>query len=808
MSTTKNTFTIPDPLASNEDKLKDSYGLNFAKSIQQEWFGGGLINDKCIFSKRHIEIKRLRKYYRGEQDTQVYKDLAARQENDKSYLNLKWTPTNYAEKFVNNVHNGISDENYNLDIRSADKFAVLNRQKKLLNHKKNMYSKDMLERAKALQGIDLVPKGFVPENEEELSLYNQIKERPKQEIAEEILIKFVKNVSSWNYIKKEANKDAVITDLQVARVFTHPTNGVTVEYVDPESYGHSFVERNDFNDAYYHFVVDTITINDIRKESGFSEKKCRKIAKLYGDTNNGSDVDYDTCDLNKILNYRINVMHFTFKSDKEQVHKAYYDKKGNLKKTAKRDSTFKVPEGSERSRISKRLDTWYEGTYIVGSNEYIYNYKESENIAFDEMDRAISPFIAVSTNLYKNQLKSFLSNITSTIDDLILTDLKIQHLMLELKPDLIEIDIDQLADLGPSSKGEDNKQKNYKEALSILQTKGVVLKKRVNMGEEGMKDGASARPIPNQQGSALTALLNIWAHYYNLIRETTGINPARDGSLPPDALLGVNEMNRLASNTNTKHIVDAAVSFDKKICESISTRIKSIFTLKEEAVHLVKMYTNAVGKHNIEALESLKDRHLHEFGFTVEMVPAKAELDELKQDLGIALQEGTIDVSEKAEILRHARSSMKQAIEYMRYVRNRKIKERNKQVMLDQKLQSQSNSEAARVKIEGEMQSYQMKAQVDLQKEMQLSTLRLKEYSEKLSLDAPKEQKEFEQKAYLEQIKNLQTINLTKYKEDQKTEREKENSSRQSTMIEQRQKQLGAFDFSNKINLKDILASA
>jgi hypothetical protein len=40
-----------------------------------------------------------------------------------------------------------------------------------------------------------------------------------------------------------------------------------------------------------------------------------------------------------------------------------------------------------------------------------------------------------------------------------------------------------------------------------------------------------------------------------LIRDLTGINPARDGS-SQDALLGVNQMSDLASNTVTKHIVD------------------------------------------------------------------------------------------------------------------------------------------------------------------------------------------------------------------------------------------------------------
>lgn len=796
--------TIPDPLASNKEKLTDEYGLKYCKSIQQEWFGGGMISKHSTFMGRHQWIKEMRMFNRGEQDIQTYKDIAARQKEDLDWLNMDWTIINVAEKFTNIVRNGISDEYYRLDIRSADKFSQLQKQQKILNHKVNMASKDMLEKAKALLGVDMTPKGFVPEDEEEMNLYNEIKERPMQEIMEEILIRYVKNVSHWEFIKQETDKDIVIADLQVARVYTDPNNGVTVEYVDPETYGHSYVERNDFRDAFYHFTVDTITINDIRRESGFDDTTCRKIAKLYGQENNSTVTDYNTVGLNEILDYRIHVMRFAFKSDKEVVYKRYLDKKNNLKKVAKRDDSYEVPEGAEQSRLSTRMDTWYEGSYIVGSNEFIYNYKESENLAKDDMDRVLPPFIAQSSNIYKNKLKSFLSGIVPLANQMQYVHLKIQHLIAELKPDLIVLDLDQLAELNTDTKGE-GKGDNWKTALSILNTKGVVIQKRVNMGEDGIKDGPGARPMANQQGSALAALLNVWAHYYNLIRETTGINPARDGSLPADALVGINQMMQLASNTATKHIVDATVSFDKRICETISARLKGIFTLKKDAAHLIKMYEQAVGKENIEALKAFPNRHIHEFGFTVEMVPAKEELDELRQDLNIALQEGSIDVSEKAEIMRIARGNIKQASEYMSFVRRRRMKERMKETQYNQKVQTESNAQAAKAKIEGEIQAHGAKMQIDLQKEAQLSAIRLQEAQQMQEIEAPVNDKEFQQEVYLEQIKNMQTWDMAKYKEDSKKENIDIQSSRQSSLIEQRQKNLGRFDFTKDFDIESIL---
>lgn len=795
---------IPDPLAPDNIKKSNQYGLNVAMAIAQEWFSGGFLNDKnTLFTRRHEWIREMRVYNRGEQGIEQYQKILARQDEDKDILNLDMEITNYAEKFTNIVKNGISEDFYRLDIRSADRFSMLQREKNYKRHKMNMNSKDMLEKAKEILGIDMVPKGFVPEDDEELKLYSEIAERPMQEIAEEIMINYVKELSGWDYIKDKADGDIVVADLMASRIKTDPVNGVIIEPIDIEAYGHSYVERNDFKDAYYHFVVDTITINDLKRESNFQESDLRQIAKSYSSFNNHTGIDYDRCPIEDIINYRVNVMRFCFKSDKEIVMKAYLDKKNRTQKVAMRDSDYQVPEGAEKSRLSKVMDTWYEGNYIVGSNKYIYGYQECENIERDELNRAQCSFIVQSTNIYKNKLKSFLSNIIPMLNKLILADFKIQHLMMELKPDIVVINLDQLAEIEPLAKGE-SKKKNVKTAMSILNVKGIVLEKTIDLGDEGgVQKGQSARPSPNSQGSALGPLLNIWGHYYNIIREVTGINPARDGSISPDTLVGVNQMMQLASNTATKHIVDGAVAWDKRICEAVSSRLKTIFS-HEEAEHLQEMYIKAVGKHNVDALKSLKNRSVYDFGFSIEMVPAKEELDELKQDLAIAIQEGSLDVSEKSEIMRVARYNIKQAIEYMKFVRRRRIKERMKETEFNNKVQAQNNIAAAQAKTESEVNVYGAQKKFDLQYEGQLAQIRLMEKQAAQQIEAPVKDKEFRQELYKEQIKNAQTLNLTKYKEDAKADRELKNSTRQSKMVEQRQRDMEAIDFERENLLQSI----
>lgn len=798
---------IPDPLAKDSEKADKSYGLDYAKAIQQEWFNGGGIQKGCLFLSRRDWIIEMRKYNRGEVDIEQDKKIISRNKGDMKLLNLDYRPPNFSEKFVNIVRNGIDHKNYRVEVRSTDKFTMLEKNDKVLQHKVNMHSRKMLESAKQLGFPDLTPKGFVPDDEDDLKLYSQIKERPKQEIREGFWIDYVKKSSDWNYIYNECKKDLIEVDIAVCRNHIDPINGVTLEYVDPENFGHSYVNRKDFKDGYYFFAVDTVTIGDIKRESGgeLSETQLREIYKKYSvenENNTGASwlSGFGSVTMEQVLKQRVHVMRFCFKTTKENVYKRYYNRKGNLRKIASRDSSFEVPEGSERSILKRSLDTWYEGNYIVGSNKYIYGYKESERISRGEQNKALAPFTVTSTNIYKNELRSFLSNIVPLCNQLRYFHLKIQHLALELKPDLTVINLDQLANITTNTKGGDeasNKGKAWKEALSALQVKGVILEKTIDMGDEGgIQKGTSAKPQAVQQGSALGVLLNLWAHYYNQIRDITGINPAADGSLSPHALVGVSQMMQLSSNMATKHYVDAMLQFDMNVSYAISTRMKSIFT-HSNAKHLQELYERALGSHSMELVDGLKNRHLHDFGFFIEMVSSQEDLRKLEERLAISLNKGEIDDSEVAETLDIAKTSMKQANEYMAFVRKRRIKERMQENQANIKLQSQSNAEAAQAKAMAESQKYQQEKMVDLQFEQQMSAIRLSEKQATLQMEAPEKEIEFERDVYLEQIKNMQTVNLTKYKEDEKRAREKESDTRQSKLIKQRQNNLPEQNFDN-----------
>ena len=790
------TNSIPDPLAPDHIKVKDAFGLSVAVHIASEWFNGGFVssNNGNGFQDRNKKIQELRAYYRGTQNIDKYKKWFAKNSGDLAMVeNMDFRNINFAEKFCNIVINGIQDDFYRLDIRSIDRLSADEKRKKFIEHKTNQMSKEFFENAKNELGIDMTPE-FMPESDEEILLYQEIKERPAIEIAEEINIDFVKKSSRWENIKYEVDRDLVTVGLNVIRCWIDINDGVQVEYIDPEKFGHSYCNKNDFSDVYYYFYIETLTINEVKRESNFTDMQLRDIASKYA-TQNKVYIDFDSCDFKDLLGMKVDVMRYSYKSSKEIVFKKSYNDKKEPWKVSQRDSSWEN-KGNPNTKISKVLDTWYEGNYIIGSQQYIYGWKECENLAKDQMNKALPPFVCRATNIYKNELQSFLGNIIPLLDQLQYQSLKIQHLYRELKPDLIQIDVDSLADLTDEGKGE-KKSEIWQTALSVLDVKGVIVTKRVDMGEMGIKEGSPARPIPQQQGSALAQLLNVFAMYYNQIREVTGVNPARDGSLNPNSLVGVNQMMLLASNTATKHIVDTATMFDKKVCETISSRIKTIYMFDDEG-RLKKLYESAIGTQNVNILDALKNRHLHEFGYSVEMVPDKEMLNELKQDLSLAIQEQTVDLSEKYQILELAKNNYKKAYEYMRFIRNRRQKQKMQEQQANMEMQTQGNIQSAQAAAEAEAKSYQQKKMIDLDFEKQMAQIRLMELQGKIQIEAPKEDKEFEQDVYLEKIKNINMSDLTQLKETAKDERTKIQATQQSKMIDQRKGEKPPIDFKNE----------
>ena len=269
--------------------------------------------------------------------------------------------------------------------------------------------------------------------------------------------------------------------------------------------------------------------------------------------------------------------------------------------------------------------------------------------------------------------------------------------------------------------------------------------------------------------------------------------------MPSDALVGINQMAQLASNTVTRDIVEKSVLFKKKICEVISTRIHTIFSYKD-AKKVREVYENVVGKNMLDAMEVLKDRNLHEFGFTFEMMPTAEEIKNFNDILNLAIQEQNIDVEIVFQTRQLAKVNIKKAIEYLMYHRRKSIKQRQEERMMFDENKSKNDAMAAQSKIQAEAMAYQGKKQVDLQYESQLAQIEIMKHKALKELEIPYNDKEFEQDVYLKKIDAMASLSKEEFKEDRKDDRTKLQATQQSEIVDQRNKDKDPIDFENKNN--------
>lgn len=781
-----------DLLASDKEKSSPQFGLKVANAISNEWFDGGMINGTCQYGKRRDWIRARRMYALGRQPLGQYKDVIAREKNDLSYLNLDWRPMNILGKFNKIVADDISEENYDVTVKAVDNGAIKSRKDYEDNLRKNMLTKKYYEQVLAHNKIDLRPQGFVPANSEELEIHMQLKPKEKIEVAEEVLIDQIFKSNDFEVIKPLVNKDLVNIGIGGVKVSTDKIEGIKVRWVDPEYLVHSHVETPYFKNCYYYGEIKRKSISELKKEGQFTNEQLNKIANQYADINNGIMQDYSGDHLtNSVLDYQVDVLEFTFKTTKDIVYKKTVKNKGT--KFTKKDAKYNPPKRKDYGRVDKTVNIWYEGSFIVGT-DFIYNYQESENVAVDNLNKVLPNFIMYAPELYKGVLTSFSSTIEPIADKMLYTDLKLQHLIAEIKPNGAEINMDKLYQLASDTKA------NQDEILSLFAVKGIVLSKTVT--DEGGQEYAqkAVQPIVNGVPNNIMDLVRIWEHYYNVIREITGVNPFRDGTQRPDTLVGVQKMGLLQSNIATKYIVRGSIFITKKAAECVTSRVGTIFKYSKT---LKAIYEDAIGQENVDILESLKGRHLHSFGIIIEMRPTDEEITDLNANISLAIQAGDIKVEDKIEVLNFG--NMKKANNYLRF----RSKKRREQLQEDARIQAEqvakSNAQATQVAAEEARKTKIFDIELEIQKEAQLSQIRIQEKIAVAEIEANKDSQKYNHEQTIASIKTLADEGLTRYKEDEKTSRQDRNNSQHSRMISQRKDEGSPIDFENEFGLEQIM---
>ena len=763
---------FPSQVVPEAEKKTLEYGLRVGQAIEYEWFRGGRLNSGK-WNQGYTNFNRLRLYARGEQPVQKYKDELSIN-GDLSYLNLDWKPIPIIPKFLDIVVNGISSKEYEINAYAQDPFSQQQRTDYAEGLMQDMLVKDQALKLGKATGMNFLLNNEkdIPESDEELEIHMQLNYKQSMEIAQEEVIDNVLAFNKFQLTKKRLVEDIVTIGVGAVKTSFNKSEGVVVDYVDPANLVYSYSNDPNFEDIWYVGEIKSLTIPEIKKQfPQLTDEELETMQRYPGRQGYIANPNYD--------NDLIQVLYFEYKTYIDQVFKIKKTDQG-LEKTLQKEDFFNPPVSDNFDRVSRSIEVLYSGVKVMGVPQMI-EWKMAENMTRPKSDltKVNMNYVICAPHMYQGRINSLVGRMTSFADMIQLTSLKLQQVIARMVPDGVFVDVDGLAevDLGNGT------NYNPQEALNMYFQTGSIV------GRSLTQDGDPNRgkiPIQELQSSSangkIQSLINTYQYYLQMIRDVTGLNEARDGSLPDkDALVGLQKMAANASNIATKHILDGSLYLTLRACENISLRIADVleFPLTNNALK------SSIGRFNTASLDEIKDMHLYDFGLYLNLEPDDEEKAMIEQNIQMALQQNQIYLEDAIDIREIKNISL--ANQVLKYRRIKKQKEDQAAQTAQIQAQSQANAQAAEAAAMSEVQKNEAITQSKVQIEQAKSQFEI----QRMQTDAQlKTQMMAEQFQYDLQLAQMQSTKISQKEadiEDRKDKRTKLQATQQSSMINQRQ---------------------
>tara|TARA_Y100000289_G_scaffold66136_1_gene81638 strand:- start:2661 stop:3548 length:888 start_codon:yes stop_codon:yes gene_type:complete len=276
----------------------------------------------------------------------------------------------------------------------------------------------------------------------------------------------------------------------------------------------------------------------------------------------------------------------------------------------------------------------------------------------------------------------------------------------------------------------------------------------------------------------------------DMIRTVTGLNEARDGSTPnPDALVGVQKLAALNSNTATRHILDASLYIYRTLAEALSYRVADVL----EYSNYKEEFINQIGKYNVSILNEIKDLYIYDFGIFIEVSPDEEEKAMLEQNIQMALSKQDINLEDAIDI--RGLRNIKLANQLLKMKRKRKKDEDEKREMTKQAVLAKQQQMSQQMAAQTAMQKIQAEGQMKMQYRQADIAFEIEKLKVEAELKRSLMQEEF---SYNMQLKGQQDAALAKREKDRekaKSDRISQQNTEQSNLINQKKNNLPPQSF-------------
>ena len=791
MAKITNTYSsFPDQVVPDDVKQSQEYGQQVGMAIEGDWFSGTRSGVENRFNTNYNNFRMRRLYARAEQPVQKYKDELAIN-GDLSYLNLDWKPVPIIPKFVDIVVNGMDDKLYDIKAFAQDPESRRTRSKYAEDILRDMQTKEFLAEVQSVLGMNLFNTDKpeeLPESKEELDLHMQLTYKQASEIACEEAINNTLEFNRYNLKKKRVIEDLVILGIGALKTNWNKAEGVKIDYVDPARLVYSYSDDPNFEDLWYVGEVKALSLADCKKQfPNLTNEELTRLQQYQGNGNmlyNGNG---------KTDGNYVYILYFEYKTYSDQVFKIKKTATG-LEKALEKPDTFDPQQNDNFDRVSRSIEVLYTGAKVLGY-DMLLDWKLAEN-----MTRPKSNLVKVNMNysiccpkMYGGRIESLVSRMQGFADMIQLTHLKIQQVISKVIPDGVYLDVDGLAevDLGNGT------NYNAKEALNMYFQTGSILGRSMNT--EGDPNGGRIpiqELVKNDGGQKIASLISTYQYYLQMIRDVTGLNEARDGTMPnSDMLVGMQKLAAASSNTATKHILNSYLYLTVRTCENIVLRTSDSieFDLTKEALK------NSISTWNVGQLEDLSTIHLCDFGIYFDLVPDEKEKEQLEANIQAALQSGSINLEDAIDI-RQIRN-LKLANQMIKLKRKKAAEAAQAANLANIQAQGQANAQASEASAMAEVQKSEAQLNTKLKFEKGKSGYEIERMRTEAQIKRELMELEFNYNMQLGQQKINTESDREQEIENRKDERTKIVGTQQSAIADQKQNNLLPINFENNQDL-------
>jgi hypothetical protein len=275
-----------------------------------------------------------------------------------------------------------------------------------------------------------------------------------------------------------------------------------------------------------------------------------------------------------------------------------------------------------------------------------------------------------------------------------------------------------------------------------------------------------------------------------MIRAVTGLNEARDGTIAnSDALVGVQKLAALSSNTATRHILDGSLYIYRTLAEALTYRVADIL----EYADFKEDFVNKIGKYNVSILGEISELYIYDFGIFIELSPDEEQKAMLEQNIQMALSKQDINLEDAIDI--REIKNLKLANQLLKVKRKAKQEQDEKREMQKQAMVAQQQLQSQQIAAQTAMQTIEMETQAKTQYRQADIAFEIEKQKVEAQLKSQLMHQEFSYNLQLNGVTEASLSQREGAREKAKSDRISQQNTEQSKMISQRKNNLPPQNF-------------